>query len=81
MLRILEKKEIFYNEARAFIEYLAKKHNCSIEKEFIQELINLQKEGINPIDEQAVDLSKIKDKDVGVNFDELFKEMGLDEDD
>jgi hypothetical protein len=25
-------------------------------------------------------LSKIKDTDVGVNFDELFKEMGLDED-
>ena len=46
----------------------------------IQEKIELPKEGINPIDEKEIDLSKIKDTDVGVNFDELFKEMGLDED-
>ena len=55
------------------------------EKEIIKkeedERPEFPKEGINPIDEQEVDLSKIKDTDVGVNFDELFKEMGLDEDD
>jgi hypothetical protein len=55
------------------------------EKELIKkeedEKPELPKEGINPIDEEEIDLSKIKDSDVGVNFDELFKEMGLDEDD
>jgi len=44
LLRILEKKEIFYNEVNTFIEYVAKKYNCSIEREFLEELIDLQKE-------------------------------------
>jgi hypothetical protein len=53
------------------------------EKELLQKEKDEQpeylKEGIDPLDEQEVDLSKVKDIDV--NFDELFKEMGLDEDD
>ena len=44
VLRILEKKEVFYKEMFAFVNYFAQKNDYFVEKDFIEELINLQKE-------------------------------------
>lgn len=71
VLRILEKIDLFYDECKDFVDFFIRKNNLFMEKDFLKNLIALQKESMVHYNDDGQDIYL----DLDYNLDEFVKDI------